>query len=163
MSYHITINQSQLFNPLLKTSLWIQGPQWYKSNKEKHETILCPSGMCTNFKYHHDIKQNHKFILPFVIPKPFYYSWKLIPSLYPNQRLKHVKNWCTHWYIFYYTLSDLCLKLSFVSWTWLTIFSQCAHTFSAIILADYSASTPSVNLTVNRLVFRMSVSFIIIM
>ena len=53
--------------------------------------MLCPYGMCTNFKDHHYIKQWHKFILSFVMPKPVSYSWKLSPSLYPNQSLKHVQ------------------------------------------------------------------------
>ena len=54
--------------------------------------MLCPYGMCTNFKDHHNIKQKHKCILLFVMPKPISYSWKLSPSLYPNQRLRHVKH-----------------------------------------------------------------------
>ena len=64
--------------------------------------------------------------------------------------------------IFVYILSDLCLELSSVNWNWLTKFSHCVHIFSVIILAEYSSSMMSVNLTVYRLVFRMSVPFTIL-
>ena len=121
--------------------------------------MLLTSSICTNFKDHHDIKQYHKFILTFVMPKPVSYSRKLIPSLYPNQRLKHVKQWCINWYMFDYNLSYLRLKLSYFIWTWLTAFSHCVYIFSAIIAAEYSDSMTSVDLTVYRIVFRMSVLF----
>ena len=76
---------------------------------------------------------------------------------------KTCKKLVYHCYIFEYILSYLRLKVSSISWTWLKKISLCAHIFPAILLAEYSDSMTSVNLTVYSLVFRMSVSFTILM
>ena len=59
--------------------------------------MLWTSGLCRNSNDHHDIKQKYRFILPLLMPKIGSCPWKMIPSLYPNQRLKHVKNEVHHW------------------------------------------------------------------
>ena len=60
-------------------------------------------------------------------------------------------------------MSDLYLKLYFVSWTWLKTLSHCAHIVFVVILTEYWDSMSYINLTVYRLVFSMSVLFTIIM
>ena len=92
------LNQFWFFNPLLITILWHHGRDWHESIKKQYKTILWTSGMCIKFNYHHGIKQKDTFILPFVMPKPGSYSWKMIPSLYPTPRVNHVNLTCNHWY-----------------------------------------------------------------
>ena len=60
-------------------------------------------------------------------------------------------------------LSSLCLKNSTITWNFLTPLVHCSYIFSAIILNEWSASTPSVNFNIYRLVFRMDILFTILM
>ena len=114
-------------------------------------------------KDHHDIKQKHKFILPFVMPKPVSHSWMLSPSLYTNQMLKHVKYLVYPlgyiWLHSVFLLFEIIFHQLDLVENFVTLWSH----FSAIILPEYLASTLSVNFTVYGIVFRMSVSFTIIM
>ena len=123
-----------------------------------YESIECTSIFLIKFKDHCDIKNTILF---------FHF---LCSNMAPTHKRGvevciQIHDWNMwvfiyhHWtYRWFYSMW-LFLKISFISWKWLYSLPHCSHILYTIMLAEYSVSMPSVNLTVKIILSRMVIWF----